>query len=202
MERTPHALMVGEGARKFAREQGFEDTELLTKEQRNAWLKWQEENPERRPRKSDISHDTLTLLVLGGDGNIAGGSSTSGWAYKMPGRVGDSPILGGGLYVDNDLGAAGATGTGENIMRYCGSYSVVEGMRQGLHPAEACAETIRSIARKDPLGYDLDIHFVALDKRGRYGAAGTSKEFPYAVTTKASSRVLRVAATREPRGCP
>jgi len=104
--------------------------------------------------------------------------------------VGDSPILGSGLYVDNEVGAAGATGIGENVMRYCGSFMIVELMRQGLHPEEACIEAIRRIAKKDPKGFELSINFVALDRQGRYGAAGTDKDFKYSVATSASSKVL------------
>ena len=128
--------------------------------------------------------------MLGADGNIAGGCSTSGWGGKLPGRVGDSPIIGSGLYVDNDVGAAGATGLGENVMRYCGSFLVVELMRQGMLPEEACLEAIRRIARQDPKGAEISVSFVALDKKGRYGAAGSAKGFQFAVATRTSSRVL------------
>ena len=125
------------------------------------------------------------------DGNLFGGCSTSGWGYKIPGRVGDSPIIGSGLYVDNEVGAAGATGIGENVMRYCGSFLVVEYMRQGLHPQEACIETIRRIARMDPKGFDLAINFIAIDRKGRFGAAGTGTGFQYAATSSAFSKVLQ-----------
>jgi N4-(beta-N-acetylglucosaminyl)-L-asparaginase len=128
--------------------------------------------------------------VLGKAGNIAGGCSTSGLADKLPGRVGDSPIIGSGLYVDNEVGAAGATGVGENIMRYCGSFLVVEYMRQGLDPEQACKETIQRIQRQEPAGKELSINFVALNKQGEYGAAGTDKNFSFAVATGSSSRVL------------
>jgi isoaspartyl peptidase/L-asparaginase-like protein (Ntn-hydrolase superfamily) len=112
-------------------------------------------------------------------------------AGKLPGRVGDSPILGSGLYVDNDIGAAGATGIGENVMRYCGSFLIVELMRQGLSPQDACVEVIRRIARKDPRGFDLSINFVALNKTGGYGAAGTGKGFQFSVATNNFSRILQ-----------
>ncbi len=104
--------------------------------------------------------------------------------------MGDSPIIGSGLYVDNDVGAAGATGLGENVMRYCGSFLVVEYMRQGLDPTEACRQTIRRIAQQDPKGFNLSINFVALDKSGRFGAAGTDNGFQYAVSDQKNSRVL------------
>lgn len=190
MERTPHVMLAGDGARRFALEQGFEPAELLTEEQRQRWLKWKAAQQGRKRRNTPENHDTITVLALGPDGNIAGACSTSGWGYKLPGRVGDSPIVGAGLYVDNDVGAAGATGLGENIMRYCGSFLVVEYMRQGLSPKEACVETVKRIVRKDPWGVRVKVNFVALDRQGRYGAAGTQDGFEYAVTTETDSRVL------------
>ena len=135
------------------------------------------------------------MIGLDAAGNLAGGCSTSGLAYKLPGRVGDSPLIGDGLYVDNEVGAAGATGVGENVLRYCGSFLVVEFMRQGLHPQEACIKTIERIARLDPLGVDeLFINFIAIDKAGRFGAAGTGEGFEYAVTYPGSSEVRDSAA--------
>ena len=192
MEKTPHVMLVGEGARMFALEEGLESVENNTTERYEVWRKKRAaaKTPAKGSDKNPGNHDTIALLVLGADGNIAGGCSTSGWGGKLPGRVGDSPIIGSGLYVDNDVGAAGATGLGENVMRYCGSFLVVELMRQGLHPEEACLEAIRRIARKDPKGTGISVSFVALDKKGRYGAAGSAKGFQYSVTTKSSSRVL------------
>ena len=192
MEKTPHVMLVGEGARMFALEEGLESVENNTTERYDAWRKKRAgaKTPAKGSEKNPGNHDTIALLVLGADGNIAGGCSTSGWGGKLPGRVGDSPIIGSGLYVDNDVGAAGATGLGENVMRYCGSFLVVELMRQGLHPEEACLEAIRRIARKDPKGTGISVSFVALDKKGRYGAAGSAKGFQYSVTTNSSSRVL------------
>ncbi len=192
MEKTPHVMLVGEGARMFAIEEGLESLENNTTERYDAWRKKRAaaKAPAKGSKKNPGNHDTIALLVLGADGNIAGGCSTSGWGGKLPGRVGDSPIIGSGLYVDNEVGAAGATGLGENVMRYCGSFLVVELMRQGMSPEEACLEAIRRIARKDPKGADISVSFVALDKKGRYGAAGSAKGFQFAVATKTSSRVL------------
>jgi isoaspartyl peptidase/L-asparaginase-like protein (Ntn-hydrolase superfamily) len=191
MEKTKHVLLVGEGARMFALEEGLESVEINSAERYEAWRK--QRGPRSRPPgeagQKSKNHDTIALLVLGRDGNIAGGCSTSGLSGKLPGRVGDSPIIGSGLYVDNAVGAAGATGIGENVMRYCGSFLVVEYMRQGLHPEDACLEAIRRIARMDPKGTDLSINFVALDKKGRSGAAGSGPGFQYSVTTKSSSGV-------------
>ncbi len=191
MEKTPHVMLVGEGARMFALEENLESVEINSAERNEVWRKQRASKKNAsEPGDKPKNHDTIALLVLGPDGNIAGGCSTSGWAGKLPGRVGDSPIIGGGLYVDNEVGAAGATGLGENIMRYCGSFLVVEYMRQGLHPQEACLEAIRRIARQDPKGTDISMSFVALDKKGRFGAAGSGTGFPYSVTTKSNSRVL------------
>jgi isoaspartyl peptidase/L-asparaginase-like protein (Ntn-hydrolase superfamily) len=196
MEKTVHVMLVGEGARMFALEHGLEAVEVNSHETYENWRKSHGKQQSRSATPTKPGHDTIALLVLAKDGNIAGGCSTSGLADKLPGRVGDSPILGSGLYVDNEVGAAGATGTGENVMRYCGSFMVVEYMRQGLHPQAACQETIRRIARQDPKGLDLSINFIALDKTGRYGAAGVSKDFQFAVTTPKMSHVLPGAAVQ------
>ena len=185
MEQTKHVMLVGEGARMFALEQGLESIETDAANRYQAWQKTRKKPSTQQPN----NHDTIALLILGSDGTLAGGCSTSGLGGKLPGRVGDSPILGSGLYVDNEVGAAGATGIGENVMRYCGSFLVVEYMRQGLHPQAACQETIRRIARQDPKGMDLSINFVAIDKKGRVGAAGTDKGFAYSVTSQKSSEV-------------
>lgn len=192
MEKTPHVMLVGEGARMFALEQGLESVEIDTRPLYDDWRKKRaaERAEAAKLKPGEKNHDTIALLVLDAAGNIAGGCSTSGWGRKLPGRVGDSPIIGSGLYVDNEIGAAGATGLGENVLRYCGSFLVVEYMRQGLHPQEACLETIRRIARMDPKGMDLSINFVALDKQGRFGAAGSAQGFQYAMTTRSRSEVL------------
>lgn len=185
MEKTSHVMLVGEGARKFALAEGLETAQMPTEERRRAWLQWK---AEQEARQKAQGHDTIALLILDAEGHLAGGCSTSGRGYKLPGRVGDSPILGSGLYVDEEVGAAGATGIGENIMRYCGSFLAVEFMRQGLHPQEACAEVVRRIARSEGRA-DLSINFVALDRQGRHGAAGTDEGFQYALTTPEESGV-------------
>jgi len=191
MEKTRHVMLVGEGARMFALEQGLESVPINSREKYELWQKKRaaEASSGAGEKKKD-GHDTIALLVLGADGNLAGGCSTSGLGGKLPGRVGDSPIIGSGLYVDNEVGAAGATGIGENIMRYCGSFLVVELMRQGLAPTEACREALRRIARQDPKGFNLSANFVALDKHGRFGAAGTDRGFSYSVANQDGSRVL------------
>jgi len=191
MEKTPHVMLVGAGARWFAEQNGLEVRDgQADKANYREWLTRQKKP---MPGKSDKpeNHDTIAQIILDADGNIAGGCSTSGWSGKVPGRVGDSPIIGGGVYIDNEVGAAGATGLGENVMRYCASYQVVENMRHGMSPTEACAETIRRIARTDPQGMDLAINFIAIDKHGEFGAAGTQANFPYSVTTPTFSEIRK-----------
>jgi isoaspartyl peptidase/L-asparaginase-like protein (Ntn-hydrolase superfamily) len=190
METTRHVMLVGQDARAFALREGFPSMKLLTPASRKEWLKWKQSHASKTTSHAS-NHDTIAMVLLGADGNLFGGCSTSGLAFKLPGRVGDSPIIGSGLYVDNEVGAAGATGVGENVLRYCGSFLVVEFMRQGLPPQEACLETIRRIARLDPRGFDLSINFIALNKRGQFGAAGTGQGFEFAVTTESSSQVMR-----------
>jgi isoaspartyl peptidase/L-asparaginase-like protein (Ntn-hydrolase superfamily) len=200
MEKTPHVMLVGAGATEFAKKQGLAETSNFDAREKETYAKWLAAQ-KKAPRKGP-NHDTIALLVLGADGTIAGGCSTSGLGGKLPGRVGDSPIIGSGLYVDEDVGAAGATGLGENVMRYCASFMVVELMRQGLSPTEACLETIRRIAKKDPKGFDLAINFVALNKKGEFGAAGTGQGFEYSVASKEFSKVLKSAGISSADGAP
>jgi L-asparaginase/N4-(beta-N-acetylglucosaminyl)-L-asparaginase len=196
MEDTPHVMLVGEGAKKFALENGHEAVELLTDKQKANWNKWKEE--QKKPAISEDHHDTIAMLGVDANGDLYGGCSTSGWGFKIPGRVGDSPIIGSGLYVDNTVGAAGATGLGENVMRYCGSFLVVEMMRQGASPTEACEMAIKRIESLDPAGMsDLAVNFIALKKDGSYGAAGTNKGFKYAVASEGKSEVLQAKAMTE-----
>ena len=191
MEKTPHVMLVGAGAHWFAEQNGLEVRDgQADKANYREWLTRQKRPTPGKGDKPE-NHDTIAQIILDADGNIAGGCSTSGWSGKVPGRVGDSPIIGGGVYVDNEVGAAGATGLGENVMRYCASYQVVENMRHGMSPTEACAETIRRIARTDPQGMDLAINFIAIDKHGEFGAAGTQANFPYSVTTPTFSEIRK-----------
>ena len=191
MEKTPHVMLVGPGAHWFAEQNGLEVRNSHA--DKANYREWLAKQKRLTPGKGDKpeNHDTIALIILDTDGNLAGGCSTSGWSGKVPGRVGDSPIIGGGVYVDNEVGAAGATGLGENVMRYCASYQVVENMRHGMSPTEACAEAIRRIARTDPQGMDLAINFIAIDKHGEFGAAGTQANFPYSVTTPTFSEVRK-----------
>ena len=130
MEDTPHVMIVGKGAQEFALEKGFEKKNLLVPEAKEAWLKWKESEDLKKPEINSENHDTIGLLAKDKDGNLSGACTTSGWAYKLPGRVGDSPLIGAGLFVDNEIGAACATGMGEAVIRIAGSHTVVELMRQ------------------------------------------------------------------------
>ena len=200
MEDTIHVMLVGEGAKQFALEKGFQKTSLLTdnqKENHRRFLEKQKEKSveEAKPSVDENNHDTIALVGVDAEGNVFGGCSTSGWGFKIPGRVGDSPILGSGLYVDNEVGGAGATGIGENVMRYCASFMIVEEMRRGTSPQKAIEVVIERIARKDPRKVDeLAINFVAINKKGEAGAAGTSRGFQYAVTDPSKSEVLDAKA--------
>ncbi len=191
MEKTKHVMLVGEGARWFALEQGLESGDVTDLRAKKA--AWRERRVEP-PAPKEKGHDTIALLLLDANGDLFGGCSTSGAGGKLPGRVGDSPILGSGLYVDNEVGAAGATGLGENVMRHAASAIIVEMMRAGMHPQDACEAVIHRIARTDPRGYELSICFIALDKLGRVGAAASNQTFPFAVGTTDGSDVRRVSA--------
>ncbi len=184
MEDTIHVMLVGEGAKQFAIQNGFPKTDLLTEVQKENFARWKKEQIATPNQVDENNHDTIAMLGVDENGDLFGGCSTSGWGFKIPGRVGDSPIIGSGLYVDNSVGAAGATGVGENVMRFCGSFLVVEFMRAGASPTEACQKCIERIAELDPRSIaELDINFIAINKAGEFGAAGTSKGFRYSVTT-------------------
>lgn len=190
MDSTRHVMLVGEGARWFSLEQGLESIDVSDLPAKKA--AWLARDP--KPTQPGPGHDTIALLALDANGDLYGGCSTSGAGGKLPGRVGDSPICGAALYVDNEVGAAGATGVGENVMRYAASAMIVEFMRQGMTPQEACEAMLHRIARQDPLGYELSICFIALDKQGRYGAAASNTHFPFGVTYEGHSEVHRVEA--------
>jgi N4-(beta-N-acetylglucosaminyl)-L-asparaginase len=190
MEKSPHVLLVAEGAQQFALAQGFRKTPLLTDEARHAWRDWLQTsqyapqiNAERRTRPGDShNHDTLGILALDAQGNLAGACTTSGMAWKLHGRVGDSPVIGAGLYVDNEVGAATASGVGEEMIRNAASFLVVELMRRGHSPAEACREAIERVVRKRPDdSKHLQVCFLALGRDGRVGAFALHKGFVFAV---------------------
>jgi len=204
MEQTPHVMLVGEGAQQFAVQQGFERRKLLTPEAEKAWREWlktaqytPEINAERRTRPGDSSnHDTLGMLAIDAQGRLAGACTTSGMAWKMHGRVGDSPIIGAGLYVDNEVGAATASGVGEEMIRNAASFLVVELMRQGRSPAEACREAIARVVRKRPeASKTLQVCFLALNKHGEVGAYALHRGFVYAVCDRDRQDDLRDSAS-------
>jgi N4-(beta-N-acetylglucosaminyl)-L-asparaginase len=178
MERTDHLLLVGRGALRFAKMHGFKEENLLTEEARKEWVAWKENlspndyyvapNPERVELKKD---GTINVLVLDANGDMAGVTSTSGHHFKIPGRVGDSPIIGAGLYVDNDVGAAGSTGHGKESIKTCSSFLVVEKMREGMSPQEACEYVCRRIVEKHDGKPMFNVKMVALNKKGEVGQA-------------------------------
>lgn len=183
MEKTPHVMLVGEGALQFAKEQGFPEENLLTKESELEWKEWLKA-AKYEPVVNIENHDTIGMIALDVHGNLSGACTTSGMAYKMHGRVGDSPIIGSGLYVDNEIGAATATGHGEEVIRTVGSHLVVELMRQGNSPQEACELAVKRIIKfTQNRGKTLDniqVGFIALNKKGEYGAYCIHGGFNYA----------------------
>lgn len=193
MEKTPHAMLVGEGALQFAMDQGFEKENLLTPESEAEWREWLIES-QYEPKVNIENHDTIGMIALDSFGNLSGACTTSGLAYKMHGRVGDSPIIGAGLFVDNEVGAAVATGHGEEVIRVVGSHLVVELMRQGKSPAEACQEAVALIRKKiEARGKkpsDYQIGFLALNKFGETGAFALQKGFNYALSQPDSETKL------------
>ena len=184
MEKTPHTMLVGDGALDFALSQGFKKENLLVKESEEEWKEWLKTS-RYKPIANIENHDTIGMVALDMNGNLSGACTTSGMAFKLHGRIGDSPIIGAGLFVDNEVGAATATGHGEEVMRIVGSHTVVELMRQGLAPEEACrkaVERIISIAKRKNKPLDeLQIGFIAINKKGEHGAYCLQKGFNYAV---------------------
>lgn len=189
MEKTPHVMLVGDGALQFAVANGFRRKKLLTPESEKAWKEWSKK-AEYKPVINIENHDTIGILALDQAGNVSGACTTSGMAYKMHGRVGDSPIIGAGLYVDNEVGAATATGMGEEVIRIVGCHLVVELMRQGRTPDEACREAVTRIVKKNPeKAKTLQVGFLALDKQGNYAAYCLQKGFTFAVHSSAGNKL-------------
>ncbi|ARV11575.1 glycosylasparaginase [Gilvibacter sp. SZ-19] len=177
MEDTPHVMLAGKGAEMHALSIGLEAEDLLTPESKAAWEKWKETS-QYKPIINIENHDTIGMLVMDKDGTLAGGCTTSGLAYKMQGRVGDSPIIGSGLFVDNEVGAAVATGLGEEVVKTVGSFLIVELMRQGKSPQEACEEAIRRIVEKPGSNYkDFQVGYIAMNKKGETGYYAIHKGF-------------------------
>ena len=183
MEETPHVMLAGKGAEQFAYEQGFEKTNLLTEESKQAWEEWKKTS-QYKPIINIENHDTIGMLAIDADGDIAGACTTSGMAYKMAGRIGDSPIIGAGLFVDNEVGGATATGVGEEVVRTVGSFLIVELMRQGKSPQEACEEGVKRIIAKNKDKQDFQIGFIAINKKGETGGYCIHPGFTYRTYTK------------------
>jgi N4-(beta-N-acetylglucosaminyl)-L-asparaginase len=215
MEKTPHVQIVGEGALQFALTEGFEKVNLLTPASEKAWKEWlvkskydpmitvkdleqkQKKNKQQKPKMtkplpaSPEHHDTIGMLAIDSKGRVCGACTTSGMAFKMRGRVGDSPIIGAGLYVDNEVGAATATGVGEEVVRICGSHTVVELMRQGHDPETACKMAVERMIRfRGEKAREVQVGFIAVNNKGQYGAYALQKGFTYAIQSKAGTQVL------------
>jgi N4-(beta-N-acetylglucosaminyl)-L-asparaginase len=206
MEKTPHIQLVGEGALQFALANGFKVESLLTPESEKAWKDWLKTSKYdpmdtdrllRNMGKDNIpgqqdNHDTIGMVALDAKGNLGGACTTSGMAFKLRGRVGDSPIIGSGLYVDNEVGAATATGVGEEVVRICGSHTVVELMRQGNSPEQACKKALERLVRmRGDKVRGLQVGLLAVNRKGEFGGYSLQKDFSYAVHTKKGSQVFQ-----------
>jgi N4-(beta-N-acetylglucosaminyl)-L-asparaginase len=208
MEKTPHVILVGAGAQQFALENGFslESNELSddAKKAYAGWLKRSEYKPviniENKKTNGPFApnffedgtanHDTMGLVAMDATGNLSGAVTTSGMAFKIHGRVGDSPIIGAGLFVDNEIGAATSSGTGEEVIRICGTHLVVEFMRQGLSPEAACKKAVERIVKRDPAkAKTLQVGFLAMNKKGQYGAYAIQKGFVFSVKSGAENQI-------------
>ena len=203
MEKTPHVMLVGSGAQQFALSEGFPlEPQKLSVDAQKAYDNWiikseykpminiENANPTIKqmafvPKKlenGNWNHDTIGMIALDAKGNLSGSCTTSGMGFKMRGRLGDSPIIGAGLFVDNEIGAATATGQGEDVIRICGSHLVVELMRQGLSPEQACKKAVERIIKiKGRTAKDIQVGFIAINKLGEYGGYCIQKGFDFAV---------------------
>jgi N4-(beta-N-acetylglucosaminyl)-L-asparaginase len=206
MEKTPHVVLSGDGALQFALANGFKKENLLTPASEKAWKEWLktskyepviniENKLYKKTSGSDMpggksNHDTIGMVAVDGKGNMSGACTTSGMAFKMHGRVGDSPIIGAGLFVDNEVGAATSTGVGEEVIRIAGSHLVVELMRQGLPPEEACKKAVERIVHRNLEKIkSIQVGFLALKKNGEFGAFAIQKGFTYAVKSGSEEKM-------------
>lgn len=200
MEKTPHVMLSGEGAYRFALSQGFKRENLLTRSSEAKWREWLK-TAQYKPQVNIERHDTIGMLAIDGTGNLSGACTTSGLAYKMNGRVGDSPIIGAGLFVDNEIGGACATGLGELVLRTCGSFLAVELMRQGKSPQQACEEVINRIAKGPSIKdgkfvdgqgnvNDVQVGVLAVNKQGEVGAYSIVPGFNYTVSQGGKTQVI------------
>ena len=200
MDKTPHVMLVGNGALEFALEHGFKKENLLTSETIEEWKYIQKEmeskksiiniENERNTIINKDNHDTIGMLAMDASGNLSGSCTTSGAANKLHGRVGDSPIIGAGLFVDNEVGAVCATGLGEEVIKQAGSAMVVELMRSGMEPELACKEVVQRIIKTNKGVKDLQVGFLALRKDGKYGAFSIMPGFNYALCDAKGNRLV------------
>ncbi|MFB3923850.1 MAG: N(4)-(beta-N-acetylglucosaminyl)-L-asparaginase [Terriglobia bacterium] len=183
LEKTRHTTLAGEGAFRFALKMGFQPQQLLTPESLRKWLDWKAD-PKRTTFWKQENHDTIGMVAIDGKGHVVSGCSTSGLAWKIPGRVGDSPLVGCGVYADDHAGAASATGDGDLMTNYCTSVSIVHIMARGAKPQEACVELLEHMARTDPASKEAEVCVIAINTRGEAGAASMQKGFrlKYALT--------------------
>ena len=208
MEKTPHVILVGAGAQQFALENGFtlESTEL-SEDAKKAYAQWlikseykpvinierKKQNGPFAPNYFDdgtVNHDTMGLVAMDMNSNLSGAVTTSGMAFKLHGRVGDSPIIGAGLFVDNEIGAATSSGTGEEVIRICGTHLVVEFMRQGFSPEIACKKAVQRIVKRDKeKAKTLQVGFLAMNKKGQYGAYAIQKGFVFSVKSDKENKI-------------
>ncbi len=207
MENTPHIVLAGDGALQFALANGFEKINLLTPKSEKDWKEWMKTanyNPEKNienklyNKSNDpmpggpANHDTIGMMAMDTNGDLSGACTTSGLAYKMHGRVGDSPIIGAGLYVDNEIGAATSSGVGEEVIRIVGSHLVVELMRGGMTPEKACKEAVERIVKRGPeKSKSIQVGFVALNKKGEYGGYSLQPGFSYSVKSNTIENVFK-----------
>ena len=192
MENTPHVILTGEGALQFALDQGFKKTDLLTEKSKKEWQKWLETS-DYKPVINIENHDTIGMLAIDSNGDLSGACTTSGLAYKMHGRVGDSPVIGAGLYVDNEYGAAVCTGLGEVVLKNLSSFLAVELMRNKKSPQKACEIAIERLLAKTPNYKDLQVGMIAINKKGETGAYAIHPNFTYAKTSNTINKVFEAA---------
>lgn len=205
MEKTVHVMLVGAGAERWAEENGFQRKDVpMADDVRKTWEDWKDTslfqprvNVENQRTGGKHNHDTIGLIAMDANGKLAGSCTTSGLAFKIHGRVGDSPIIGAGLFVDGDVGAACATGTGELMIKIAGSHTVVELMRQGISPEDACREAVVRILRKNPGMTGQQVGFLALRADGAYGGYSLYNEFNYALRTATENKLVDAAYAKK-----
>ncbi len=190
MEDTPHVMLVGKGACDFAIGKGFKKRKLITPETKADWKAWKKSEEQKKPEINSENHDTIGMLAMDKNGRISGACTTSGWAYKLHGRVGDSPIIGAGLFIDNEVGGACATGLGEAVIRIAGAHTVVELMRQGKTPEQACQIAVERIIKKHKNIKGLQVGFLAMNTKGQVGGYSVYAGFNYAYKDKSTDKMI------------